>query len=45
MRLAFALKIFEADQATLISVLDSAGNPDNSEQARHLLTQIQGQLR
>jgi len=44
-RLAYTLKVFEADQATLISVLDSAGNPDNSGQARHLLTQIQGQLR
>ncbi|HEB94634.1 MAG TPA: outer membrane protein assembly factor BamC [Gammaproteobacteria bacterium] len=44
-RLAYTLKITEADQATLISVLDSAGNPDNSGPARHLLTQIQSQLR
>jgi len=44
-RLAYTLKIGEANQETLISVLDSSGNPDNSEQARHLLAQIQGQLR
>ncbi|MCF6210435.1 MAG: outer membrane protein assembly factor BamC [Gammaproteobacteria bacterium] len=44
-RLTYTLKISEVDQATLIGVLDSAGNPDNSSQARHLLTQIQGQLR
>jgi len=44
-RLAYTLKIGEADQETVISVFDSKGNPDNSEQARHLLTQIQGQLR
>jgi len=44
-RLVYTLKISEADQATLISVLDSAGNPDNSGQAKHLLVQIQGQLR
>ncbi len=44
-RLAFTLKIGELGQETVVSVFDASGNPDNSEQARHLLTQIQGQLR
>ncbi len=44
-RLSYTLKIGEAGQETTISVFDANGNPDNSGQARHLLTQIQGQLR
>lgn len=44
-RLAYTLKFGEDGQETLVRVFDSNGNPDNSEQARHLLTQIQGQLR
>jgi len=44
-RLNYELKVTEDGEETLISVLDSKGSPDNSPQARHLLTQIQGQFR
>ena len=44
-RLNYELKVSEADSEVLIQVRDSDGKPDNSEPARHLLTQIQGQFR
>ena len=44
-RLTYQLKVTEDNEETLISVLDSKGEPDNSAQARHLLTQLQGQFR
>lgn len=44
-RLTFILKVREADEEVLISVQDTKGKADNSEQARHLLTQIQSQFR
>lgn len=44
-RLTFILKVRDDDEETLISVLDKNGKPDNSQQASHLLVQIQSQFR